>query len=64
MARRQQAALLDAVETNGRRTRWALLAGSLLISGVLLMALAPGGALLAPVALLAGALFAGWRALR
>jgi len=64
VARRQQAALLDAVETNGRRTRWALLAGSLLISGVLLMALAPGGALLAPVALLAGALFAGWRALR
>lgn len=63
-ARRQHAAVMQAIDTNGRRSRWAVLAGSLLLSGVLMMALVPEGAVLAPVGLLAAALFAGWRALR
>lgn len=64
LARRQHAALLHAVESSGRRTRWALLAGSLLLSGTLLLTLAPDSPLLWPVTLMAGALFSGWRALR
>jgi ubiquinone biosynthesis protein len=63
LARRQHTALLQAIETSGRRTRWTLLAGSLLLGGVLLLTLGDG-AVWSPTALLAGALVSGWRAVR